>query len=362
MHSQESRVSLKEFARRVWITVGIVGSVIVLLLALWLGSTMVLMTGAGLLLALALYIPSHWLSRHSFLSYRWALAVVLLVILGLLALFGMNFSSNVTQQSQQFLDVLPESLEEIKANVGEWPLGTQVLNQMEQNGSAQDMMGSGLSRVTSFFSSTLGALGNVVVVMFIGLFVAFEPWTYRNGLLAVVFPKHRDGAFELLMAVERRMSWWLLGRLASMMAIGLLTGIGLWLIGIPMALSLALLAAVLAFVPYLGPIISAIPALLVAVTIGQSALLYVVILYALVQFLESYLITPFIQREAVSIPPGLLIIVQLWLSLLAGLWGLLLAGPLTALVMVVVRHVYVDGWLREREADSTEPGSSEKHE
>lgn len=185
------------------------------------------------------------------------------------------------------------------------------------------------------------------MILFVGLYVAFEPWTYRRGLVQLVFPKHREAASNHLAAIGDKMSWWLLGRLVSMLVIGVITGIGLWIIGIPLALSLGLLAGALAFIPYLGPILSAIPALLVGFTVGYAELMYVAILFVMVQFIESYLVTPYIQKKAVQIPPALLIIVQFWLSLIGGLLGLLLAGPITVLMMVIVNRVYINGWLEK---------------
>lgn len=335
------------YARRVWIAVGIVGSVMLLAWFVWSGLEIILMSMIGLLLALFLYIPSNFIHQHSFLSYRWALAVVLLLIVILTTLFGLNFSSNIAQQSQQFTQIIPGSLDALESRVRDWPMGDQLLSQMENGQSIRGALGNFIFRVTSVFSTTFGALANLIVILFVGLYVAFEPWTYRRGLVLLVFPEHREAASNHLAAIGDKMSWWLLGRLASMLVIGLITGIGLWIIGIPLALSLGLLAAALAFIPYLGPILSAIPALLVGFTVGYAELLYVAILFVMVQFIESYLVTPYIQKKAVQIPPALLIVVQFWLSLIGGLLGLLLAGPLTVLMMVIINRVYINGWLQK---------------
>ncbi|GAB2801485.1 AI-2E family transporter [Halomonas shantousis] len=345
MQQSNDSAGLRAYARRVWIAVGIAASTGVALMLLWLGLEVVLMTLAGLLLALFFYIPADWLTRRSFLPYRGALGVVLLILTGALVLFSLNFASNITQQSQQLAEILPDSLEALEQQIQAWPMGGQILDHLQQGGTLIGTFGSEMSRVTTVFTTTFGALANLAVIFFVGLFVAFEPATYRKGLLLLVFPQRRNAAAKLLTAIVHKMSWWLLGRLVSMAVIGVLTGLGLWILGIPMALSLGLLAAVLTFIPYLGPMLSAIPALLVAFTMGQQMLAYVAGLYLGVQLLESYLITPYIQREAVSIPPGILITVQVWLSLFAGALGLLMAGPLTALAMELVRRVYVNGWL-----------------
>lgn len=351
---------LSEYSRRVWIAAGVAVAVITLLMLLWFSFEILLMAAAGLLLALFFSFPANWLCRHSFLSQRWSLVVVLTVLLGLLTAFSLNFAMSISQEFKQLTQVLPGSLERLKEWLQGWPFGAQIVEELEQSQPVQHFFSDWSSRVSSLFSTTFGMLFNVIVIVFIGLFVAFEPSVYEAGLIQLVAPSRRDGAAELLAVIGRKMVWWLVGRLVSMATIGLLTGIGLWLLDIPMALSLGLLAGLLSFIPYLGPIFGAIPALLVAFSQDGSALLYVGLLYTGVQLLESYLITPLVQRETVDIPPGLLLIVQVWLGLFAGLIGLLLAAPLIVVAMVLVQRLYVQGWLEnvghspEREITKTE--------
>lgn len=341
------------FRRKAWIAAGVATIVIVSLLTLWFGARILLMVFIGLLLALFLSIPTHWLDRHTFLSRRWALLVVLVVLLGLLVAFMLNFALSLSQEFAQLAEVIPGSLAEFKRWLGSWPFGSQLVEQIErveQAPSSDGVLGSLSSRVSTVFSTTLGALLNVIVVVFVGLFIAFEPETYKAGLLKLVVPSRREYVAELLLEIERKLAWWLVGRLVSMSVVGMLTGVGLWLLGIPVALSLGLLSGLLSFIPYLGPILAALPALLVAFSQDPSAVLHVALLYAGVQSLESYLITPFVQREAVSIPPGLLLVVQVWLGLLTGLIGLLVAEPLIVLGMLLVQRLYVEGWLEKEKA------------
>ncbi|MYL24319.1 AI-2E family transporter [Halomonas alkaliantarctica] len=349
MQLSHNRSPLRDFSRKVWIVVAITFSALTLMWLVWVGLEIILLGMVGLLLALFLYLPANFISRHSFLTYRWALVAVLIIISGLIALFTINFSSNITEQSEQLAEILPNSLNSLQSRMQEWPMGHQLLIPMVEGESLRDAFANFISEAGSVFSTTFGALVNTVVVFFVGLYVAFEPWTYRNGIVLLFIPKRRIAASDLLKTIMQTMSWWLLSRGVSMIALGVITGLGLWLIDIPLAFSLGLIAAVLAFVPYLGPMISAVPALLVAFTIGYVELLYVAMLYLLVQFLESYLITPYVQRKAVRTPPALLIMVQLLLSLLAGVVGLLLAGPLTAVLLVLVKRIYINGWLKEQQ-------------
>ncbi|MDW5376997.1 AI-2E family transporter [Halomonas sp. HP20-15] len=347
---------LSEYARKVWIAAGIAAATVAVLTTLWFGYRVLLMVFLGLLLALALSLPAGWLCRHSVLSRRWALLVVLLIIIGILTAFSVNFAFSISQEFAQLAKTLPDSLTELKHLISQWPLGTQLIERINPDPASGDVLSSWSARVSTVFSTTLGALLHLVVIVFIGLFVAFDPAIYKAGLLQLIPPSRREGAAELLGAITHKLAWWLVGRLASMSAVGLLSGVGLWLLGIPMFLSLGLLAALLSFIPYLGPLFSAVPALLVALSVDPTAMLHVAVLYSAVQMLESYLVTPLIQREAVSIPPGLLLVVQLWLGLVAGLMGMLVAEPLIVTGMMLIQCLYVKGWL-EQEARPFEPAT-----
>lgn len=355
MEPPKQRRYLSEYSRRVWIAAGVTVTALAGMLLLWFSFEILLIAFAGLLLALFFSLPANWLCRHSFLSQRWSLLVVLVVFVGLLVAFSLNFALSISQEFAQLAEVLPGALEGLEQWLRSWPFGAQLIDQIEQNQPVRRIIDDWSARVSSLFTTAFGMLFNAVVILFIGLFVAFEPSLYRGGLIRLVAPPRREGAAELLVAIGHKMSWWLVGRLVSMATVGLLAGIGLWLLGIPMALSLGLLAGLLSFIPFLGPIFGAVPALLVAFTQDVTAMLHVGLLYAGIQALEGYLVTPLVQREAVSIPPGLLLVVQVWLGLFAGLMGLLLAEPLIVLAMVLVQRLYVKGWL-ERDDSPAERG------
>jgi predicted PurR-regulated permease PerM len=133
---------------------------------------------------------------------------------------------------------------------------------------------------------------------------------------------------------------WLVGKVAGMLVIGGLTSAGLSLIGVPAALALGVVAGLLSFIPYLGPVLSLVPAALLALTQSPAMLAWVLALYVGIQTVESYVVTPLIQQEAVALPPGLIITAQVLLGVVVGWLGLLLATPLTACVVVLVDELY----------------------
>jgi predicted PurR-regulated permease PerM len=127
-----------------------------------------------------------------------------------------------------------------------------------------------------------------------------------------------------------------------MAVVGVLTAIGLWVAGVPLAFVLGLIAALLSFVPYIGPLAAVIPAALVALAEDPTKVIYVFALYGAVQLLESYLITPLIQERAVSIPPAVLIAAQVIMGVLAGAAGVLMATPLAVVLIVLVQMLYLE--------------------
>ncbi len=182
----------------------------------------------------------------------------------------------------------------------------------------------------------------------LGIFIALEPQTYVRGILVLVPQQRRERIRQVLDALGETLRWWLVGKFASMLAIGLLTWIGLSIIGVPLALTLGIITALLTFIPNVGPVVSLIPAALLALAQDPIKAVYVVALYVGVQIIESNLITPFIERRTVELPPALTVGVQLILSVFVGGLGLVLAAPLIAAGIVLVQMLYVEDILGEK--------------
>jgi predicted PurR-regulated permease PerM len=181
-----------------------------------------------------------------------------------------------------------------------------------------------------------------MIILAIGFYMAVAPRVYVEGVIHLVPVTRRGRAGEVLQALGRTLRWWLFGRWISMTVVGLLTTAGLWLLGVPLALTFGLLAALLTFIPYLGPIISAIPPMLLVLVQSPMQALYVVSLYLGVQGVESYLLTPLVQQRTVSVPPALTITAQVLLGLLLGTFGVILATPLIAVTLVLVKMLYIE--------------------
>jgi predicted PurR-regulated permease PerM len=322
-------------------------TLVVAVLLLWLAPQVVLLSFAAVLVAVFLSGPTRLLVRYTPLSTRLALAVVALVLVGISALAFTLLGPNLVSQVVTFSEQLPASLERIRAQLSEQEWGRTVLSIMPQPedlaGRATQLVG-GLTRVVT---STIGVLTSGLVIALVGLYLAAAPDLYHHAVITLIPVKKRDRGAEILAALSRALGWWLVGRMTSMAVVGMLTLIGLLIIGVPLAVTLALIAALLSFIPNLGPVISAVPAVIIAFAQSPRDGLWVIALYIAIQTVESYAITPLIERKAVDLLPAFLLIMQILFGVLFGLFGLVLASPLAVALTVLIQMIYVQDALQD---------------
>jgi len=332
--------------KRTLIVAAAAAAVFGLLLAVWQVAQILFLIFASILLALFLRTLAEFISRHTPLSVNGSLAVVVLTLLAvfvlILALYGPAIADGFYRMFRQ----LPASLDRLRNTLGQYPWGPALIDTLSRAGGTLTNPQQ-LSKIAGIFSTAFGALGSLFVVIVLGLYFAGDPKTYIDGA-ARLFPHERRGrVWEAFNRIGHALRWWLIGRIAAMLAVGLLTGIGLAVLGVPFAFILGLVAAALDFVPNIGPLIAAVPAMMVGFSQGGPTVLYIAILYFVVQGLEGYLITPFIQQKIVSLPPALLLSAQLVMGAGFGILGLLLAPPLVVTIMVLVQMLYMRDVLGE---------------
>lgn len=207
-------------------------------------------------------------------------------------------------------------------------------------------------------TTTLGGLGSLVVMLVTAIYFAIDPGLYVEGSLRLLPRSWRRRGGEVMYGIGHTLRWWFLGQLVDMVAIGLLTGLGLYVLGVKLAFTLALIAALFNFVPYVGALAGAVPAVLVAFGQGPQMAGYVALLFVAVQTLEGNVIAPLIQKQTVELAPVLTILSQTVLGSLFGPLGLILATPLTAAGVVAVRKIYVEDVLGDVEPASAAGGMS----
>lgn len=216
---------------------GVITVVGLLLLLLWYGSNVLLLVFAGLLLAVFLRSLSDWVSRHTPLSDGWALVLVVLGLVALIALAVSFFAPSVTTQAQQLAQGLPQAAQQARQYVTQLPFGQQVLAQAPQAPQAPQLVPQStnvLGRVTGVFSTALGVLANIVIIVFVGIYVAADPGLYRRGLVRLVPQRKRARAQKVLDVLGYTLRWWLVGRFAIMVVNGTLTALALWWLGVPL--------------------------------------------------------------------------------------------------------------------------------
>lgn len=310
-----------------------------------------LLVFAGLLLGLCLSGAGGWLAVHLRLPRPLCVAAICLGLIGIAAVATWAAAPAVSAQIDELSQSLPKALDGAAASLERYNWGRALVDRFRELDDFLTRKET-LTQAGGILSSTAGAIGGFLVFLFIALFVAFDPDLYRRGFLRLVPVKARSRAGEILTKVARTLRLWMAGKLLAMLVVGLSTWLGLLLLGVPLGLTLALLAAVLTFIPNFGPVLSAIPAILLGLTDGPSKALYVGLLYIGVQTIESYILTPLVQKKTVSLPPAIGIVGQLLMGAIAGGLGVLMATPLTAATLVLVKEVYVRDILGDRDEEA----------
>lgn len=326
------------FAKRVLI----IAAIVALALILWRLSHILILVFAGIVVAMVLRAFAEPLARATGLAHRWALAIVVLALLGLTAAGAWFFGDRVAQQFDQIAAQVPQAWQRARLWLEQFQFGRYVLDSLSGTFIGAGEAPGTLARLAS---GTFGAVADAVIVLVVGLYLAAEPKLYRRGLVKLTPPSARariGDAFDAIVAALKR---WLLGQSVAMLAVGTMTGIGLWLLGIPMALGLAILAGVLEFVPYIGPFLAAVPAVLIAFAVSPLDALYVLLLYWGVQQIENWALVPMIQKWSVDLPPALAILSLVIFGVLFGVPGIIVAAPLMIVVMILVHKLYVEGIL-----------------
>ena len=335
-------------ARRTLTVTAVVAVVVLLLLLIGYAVHVVLLAFAGVLIAVLLRGLSGRLTAWTRLPAGWSLAVVVILLVGLIALTSWLIAPGVARQSDQIAASFPRAVSEYQRTLEQYDWGRYLIEQSKNMRPEQLAEGGdGRGGVAGLLWSSVNFGVDFIVVVFVGLFLAVNPRRYLEGALRLIPEGRRPRGREVLHDMGHWMGRWLLGRFISMVVIGTATGVGLWLLGVPLAATLGLLTGLLDFIPTFGPILAAIPTALVALTVGPMMAVYALALYTAIGCFDGYVVTPLVQMRVSELPPALLLIAQVLMGLLAGGLGLVLAAPLLVAVMVLVQRVYVEDVLQK---------------
>ena len=335
-------VGLRQYTRRIWLAVAIVTVVVMAVAAItWLIQGMLLLF-AGLLSGVFLNHLSRQLARTVHVHYGAALAAVVLGLLTVVGGTGYFMGSRISLQAAEFSAQFSDAAQKAWNRVEQ---SAFLERSGETTGGAEKLLPSSakvLATARSAIMTIASVIGGIVLVAFLGFYLALDPNVYQKGFVRLFPPNARPRLRKVLPTISENLWWWILGRLVAMAIIGVGSGLGLWVIGIPLPITQGVLAGLLNFVPNLGPLMASVPPILFGLQQSSITALYVVGYYLGLQFVESYLVTPLINQRQVRLPPALTLSAQLLMGMTAGFLGLLLATPLIAVASVIVRELYVE--------------------
>ncbi|KQV82347.1 hypothetical protein ASD15_09915 [Massilia sp. Root351] len=339
---QAADTGQRGFLHRVVLMDGIAALFLLTLAALWFAADALLLIFACILFAILLNALARIAHRRLRLpSRRIALALVLALLAALLGVGGWLMAPQLSEQASHLAQVVPTSLDQVRAELARYPRLRSLLNELPSNKDLARQLSAMVPNAGLFFSGVFGALGNAIIILAVGIYFAMRPRLYIDGIVTLVPPGRRPRARAVLDEIGDTLSKWLVGKACSMVAAGVMTAVGLSLLGVPMALLLGLIAGLLDFIPYVGPLMAGVPALLIAFSDSPTQALYVLLLFGGIQVVQGYLLEPLIDQHTVALPPALTIAMQVTFGAVFGMAGVALATPMTAVLMVLVVMLYV---------------------
>ncbi len=340
----------QRFAGKVLIAAAIIAAVILFFLLFYYAIDVILSLFAGVLMAIFFRKLGNKLSHYTNLPITVSVIFVAFLLIGILGWGAWTLAPKVADQIMNLRGEFPLVMETVRTRLAAYNWGRLILEQIPEWDTIIDTVISGafLRRIGGFFSTGVGIFVNFIIVVLVAIYLAIEPKTYIEGFIKLFPFERRERMREVIYVIGDTLFWWLLGRFAAMILIGILITLGLMYLNVPLALTLGIIAALFDFIPNFGPILSVIPAALIALAESPTTALYVVILYVVIQFMESYLITPLINKKTIELPPVLTIVFQILLGVLIGGLGLILASPILAVIIVSVKMLYIEDVLGDK--------------
>ena len=327
----------QDYPAKVWQTVAIVSLCVIVVLVVRVAFNVLLMALAGVLIAIYFHGLGDNIQRWFKLKKRLPAMIISIVgsfiILGVLLWF---MGTKIQAQVTELTNTLPATVANAKAKLSQTPIGNKLLQYLSGDNSKQM-----LNTAQSLFTTGFGVLGDLYIILFLGIFFTANPSLYKDGILLLVPQNKKEQGKHIIDRISLSLKGWLKGMLLSMLLITVLIAIGLSIVGVPVALALALITGILELVPNLGSFIAMIPGTLLAFTMGTQTGIIVAIIYIVAQTIVANIVTPIIQRKIINMPPALTLISQLVMAAVSGALGIILAVPLLAIAMILTDELYV---------------------
>lgn len=292
----------------------------------------------SLILAASLETWVDWLHQRRVPRLVGVLSLYVVIILFTSILFTLLFPPlveqlrNLSSAFPHALQQLGQALSEIPSLTGQTLGDDQVSNWL---GSLSGIFSGNAGNVLTFFSNFFGGIVSLVITLIMTLYIVVEQDAILRAVRSVIPVEHSERVGMVITKVQKKIGNWLQGQLVLGIIIALLSYFGLLVLGMPNALALAMFAGLTELVPILGPVIGAIPAIIIAFSISPLKALFVFILYVIIQQSENHFIVPQVMRKAVGLNPLVSIIALLAGARLGGITGALLAIPVTTALTVL---------------------------
>jgi predicted PurR-regulated permease PerM len=314
----------------------IVLAVVVLALLVFKLLPVLMLVFAAVVLSLALSAGADPLQHRLRIDRTWAVTIVFLLFLVAVG-FGLYFFGvQLAQQMEDLVNAVTQSYQKVRDYMQGSRFFSSIVDGLPSGPDPAAYLKVAKETVTVF-----GGLADLVLVMVLTVYLAADPSTYRNGFLALLPPGMREDVGSAFTAAGHALRRWLGGQLVAMCVVGVCIGLGLWIAGVPLAMPLGILSGVLDFVPFVGPLLAAVPGLLIAFAQSPTTALYAIGVYVAVQFIEGHLVVPIVQKRAVALPPALTLVAIVMFGVIFGIVGLFFAVPLTVVTVILVERLYV---------------------
>jgi predicted PurR-regulated permease PerM len=333
--------------RTVYVSIGLIFALVLASYLVYQIAVVVLVLLLTLLFSVIISAPVDYLERRGVSRGLGTLAVFGSLVL-VLWILGVALAPTVADQASELWETFPELLENAQDLAGRLSsalgLGTSFgLDSLDVVDSARNFFSGGaLTTVANVGASVASVLSYVVVIVIATIYAVARPRPLVNGFVALFPAGRRQEVREILADIYGTVQRWFVGQLGSMLVIGVLSTVALYLIGVPFALLLGIFSGLVSFIPFVGPLISVIPPVLLALIGTPVDALWVVLAYAIIQTIESYLLQPLIMSRAVSLHPAVVMFALLIMGTLFGLVGVLLAVPLVATLHVLLRELWIE--------------------
>jgi predicted PurR-regulated permease PerM len=337
---EESENEIKKeisYTLKVWQTTAIVCLALIILLFVRVAFNILLMTFTGVLIAVYFHGLADFISQKTKINRKLSLFISIAGTILLFAAMIWVIGATIQEQAAQLSRTLPQTVSAAKTKMAASPTGQKILEYTSGDNSKKM-----LDTASTFFSSSFGVVGDLYIILFLGIFFTADPSLYKNGLLSIFPPQFQaDDGSIIWNRISTALKAWIKTKLISIVLITIVVALGLMIIGLPGTLVLGLIAGLLDIIPNFGPVIAMIPGVLLGLMISPKIAVIAALIYVACETIVGSIFMPLIQKRMINIPPALTMLSQLVMGVISGLMGIILAVPLLLMLIIVLDELYV---------------------